>query len=296
MPCYHPLTAYRTQSGQVVFSANPKIVVAELTLPCGQCVGCRLERSRQWAVRCMHEASLHTDNCFITLTYDEANCPVSLDYSHFQKFMKRLRKFYKVPIRFYMCGEYGELEARPHFHACLFGFNFPDRQPLRLLGNSKMFKSESLAKLWPFGFSSIGAVNFESAAYVARYVMKKVTGDLADTHYQTIVMETGEIIQRLPEFCHMSLKPGIGANWIDKFSSDVYPSDEVIVRGRSTRPPRYYDKRFYANDINIDVFEDVAFRRELEARLHVEDSSPERLDVREQVTNARIASLKRNKL
>lgn len=291
MPCYSPLTAYRTSSGEVVFAELGRYDITQtLELPCGQCVGCRLERSRQWAVRCMHEASLYDENCFITLTYKEN--PVSLDYRDFQLFMKRLRKAFKGSrIRFYMCGEYGETFDRPHFHACLFNFNFPDRLPLRLLGDSKLYKSAILESLWPHGFSSIGAVTFESAAYVSRYIMKKVTGDAADKHYEYIT-EDGEILQRTPEFNHMSLKPGIGAGWLDKFITDVYPSGMCVSRGMEQKPPKYYDRRYKKID-PLD-FERLVFEREQLMLDRIEDNTVERLAVRKQVVEARVKLLKRS--
>lgn len=190
MTCYHPLDAWRNDApsradNRLIFTYHPSLGRGpDLKVPCGQCVGCRLERSRQWAVRCVHEASLHTDNCFITLTYNDEHLPSdgSLNYRDFQLFMKRLRKRVSVPVRFYMCGEYGENFGRPHFHACLFGFNFPDLK-LWKSGKSKLYRSPLLEELWPFGYSSVGDVNFESAAYVARYILKKVTGADAAAHY-----------------------------------------------------------------------------------------------------------------
>ena len=111
MPCFHPLDAWQCLNGDVVFTDNlaRNDVIRRLSLPCGRCVGCRLERSRQWAVRCMHEASMHMFNSFVTLTYDDDHLPEynSLNYKHFQDFMKRLRKSHNG-VRFYMCGEYGE--------------------------------------------------------------------------------------------------------------------------------------------------------------------------------------------
>jgi hypothetical protein len=133
MPCYFPITAWRSKDGKneagkwpVVFKPTAGYLDKELKLPCGRCIGCRLERSRQWAVRCVHEASLHEKNCFITLTYSPENLPKdgSLDVSHFQKFMKRFRKRFGPGIRFFHCGEYGESLSRPHYHACIFGFDF----------------------------------------------------------------------------------------------------------------------------------------------------------------------------
>lgn len=192
MPCYHPLDAWRpdpsTGSKKLIFSYNAKHCHSpkpDLQVPCGQCVGCRLERSRQWAIRCVHEASLHQHNCFITLTYADEHLPPnnSLVYEHFQLFMKRLRKKYGEGIRFYMCGEYGENFGRPHFHACLFGHNFPDLKLWKTVNKQKLYRSAELETLWPFGHSSVGTVTFESAAYVARYILKKVSGEAAERHY-----------------------------------------------------------------------------------------------------------------
>lgn len=294
MPCYHPIKAFRTGHGDIVFVERGDIH-STLYLPCGQCIGCRLERSRQWAVRCMHEASLYKQNCFITLTYRDDCLPAngSLNYRDFQLFMKRLRKsFPNSRIRFYMCGEYGEDFNRPHFHACLFNFDFEDKVPVRLLSGSsaKLFKSKTLERLWPSGFGSIGAVTFESAAYVARYVMKKVNGDRAKDHY-LVVDEDGVVSSRTPEFNKMSLKPGIGADWLGKYYSDVYPDGNVVVRGFESKSPRYYDRRF--SKIDPLGYEGLMYSRELAALDRWEDQSDDRLRVREQVAQARVRSLKR---
>jgi hypothetical protein len=296
MACFHPLQAYQTSDGSIIFSERKGDVVRSLSLPCGQCCGCRLERSRQWAVRCMHEASLHEQNCFITLTYDNDHCPSdrSLNYGDFQRFMKRFRKKFKgSTIRFYMAGEYGEKFERPHFHACIFGFNFPDLTLWkRTSSGALIYRSKSLEDLWPFGYSSVGDVTFESAAYVARYVMKKRTGKVAGDHYETTDMETGEIKDRVPEFNRMSLKPGIGADWFKRFHSDVYPHDRVIVNGRAVRPPKFYDKKFAEQF--PDEFEALQFQRFVDAVDRFEDNTDERLAVKEQVTLARTKVLSRS--
>lgn len=280
MPCYHPIKAYQGSGG--LFFWRKAGTDKELMVACGQCVGCRLERSRTWAARCMHEASLHQENCFITLTYRED--PHDLRYRDFQLFMKRLRKV-APGVRFYMCGEYGEEFSRPHFHACLFGFNFPDRVPM----GRRLFRSALLDRLWSHGYASIGSVTFQSAAYVARYIMKKVTGDPADDHYRYVIPDTGEVIQRTPEFCHMSLKPGIGARWLDRYLSDVYPSGKMVVRGVETRPPRYYDKVFK----RVDRDEYELMKSERLADGFGPDNSEARLADREIVTNARVRALRR---
>lgn len=291
--CVRPIPAYRGQDGSIFFGSGRKIDGSYLDIPCGQCVECRLERSRQWAVRCMHEAQMHESNHFVTLTYSDEFLPAdgSLDYKHFQNFMKRLRKRCG-PVRFYMCGEYGELESRPHFHACLFGVRFPDLVLFTSRKGVKLYSSSLLSSLWPFGFASVGEVTFESAAYVARYVMKKVTGDLAESHYSRVDPDTGEVYSLTPEFNHMSLKPGIGATWLDRFTSDVYPDGRCVVRGVEVKPPRYYDKRY--TKVDPLVMESVQFERELAGRAHFLDSLPDRLAVREQVVKARISRLKRS--
>jgi hypothetical protein len=296
MACFHPLQAYQCSDGSIIFSERKGDVVRSLSLPCGQCRGCRLERSRQWAVRCMHEASLYEQNCFITLTYDNDHCPSdrSLNYGDFQRFMKRFRKRFKdSTIRFYMAGEYGEKFERPHFHACIFGFNFPDLTLWkRTPSGALIYRSKSLEDLWPFGYSSVGDVTFESAAYVARYVMKKRTGKCIGDHYETTDMETGEIKERVPEFNRMSLKPGIGFGFYKKFTSDIYPHDYVVINGRETRPPKFYDKKF-ADDFPED-FEALQFQRFVDAVDRFDDNTDERLCVKEQVLEAKFSRLKRH--
>lgn len=271
----------------IVFSPSAGFRDRPVVLPCGQCVGCRLEKSRQWAVRCMHEASLHDRNCFLTLTFNGGALPVDMSLSkrHWQLFAKRMRRA-MGPFRFYMAGEYGELNARPHYHALCFGVDFPDRKfHKRSASGADLFVSAQLAELWPYGFSYIGAVSFESAAYVARYVMKKVSGDRAVEHYAG----------REPEFSLMSRRPGIGRGWIERFKDDVYPSDEVIVRGRRCRPPRYYDD-VIGSGVSRSVVEDVRFARERDAKrfAFTGECSGDRLVVRETVAEARVALKRRS--
>lgn len=300
MPCYRPFRAYQAADGAVRFSERSRDdPVRELWLACGKCVGCRLERSRQWAVRCMHEAQMHSENCFITLTYDEVHVPpgFSLRYKDFQLFMKKLRRMADQSIRFFMCGEYGGQHSRPHFHACLFGYDFRDKVAFRRVGGGAMlYRSPSLERLWPLGFSTIGAVTFESAAYVARYVMKKVDGAGASVDVcDNVDKNTGEVVGRVPEFCHMSLGrvpgDGIGGPWLKKFRSDVFPSGKVVANGVETKAPRYYDKQFAS--VDPDGFAALQFERELRARERVADNSDARLAVREAVALARMRQFKR---
>lgn len=286
MPCYHPLQAYQCADGLVVFSELGRYdLVRSMQLNCGQCIGCRLERSRQWAMHCVHEASLYEQNCFITLTYNDEHVPPegSLLYRDFQLFMKRLRRrFFSSKIRYFMCGEYGEDLGRPHFHACLFNFNFADKTPWRTVtSGTRLFRSPDLELLWPSGFSSIGEVTFESAAYVARYVMKKVTGEAADAHY----------FGREPEFCHMSLKPGIGSDWLRLYWPEVVTHGTCRFNGIDVSPPRFYTRRMK----RLEAWEKVEFARDIAAHAVADgENSDERLAAKERVATARIGRLKRS--
>lgn len=284
------------RGGSVAFSNKPDSLYP-LKLACGQCVGCRLERSRQWAVRCLHEARCYEDNSYVTLTYDKDHLPAfgTLVYDDFQRFMRRVRKYFQgIRVRFYMAGEYGEKSGRPHFHAILFGVCFPDREFLSVSGSgARLYKSATLSSLWPLGFSSVGDVTFESAAYVARYVMKKITGPSAAEHYKRVDLSTGEVVQLVPEFNRMSLKPGIGAPWLEKFHGDVFPHDRVVVRGKEAKPPKYY--LTVLERLDPKGFKALKLRRRLEMRAGAEHRTPARLEVREQVASAALA-LKRRKL
>jgi len=247
----------------------------------------------------MHESQLHWLNCFLTLTYAPENLPElgSLVPKHFQDFMKRLRKQTGAKLRYFHCGEYGERFARPHYHCILFGYDFLDKLLLSQSEAGNLYTSALLDRIWGHGHCVIGDVTFESAAYVARYVTKKVTGKMADGHYLVFDPETGEVPEvngsfshLVPEYVTMSRRPGIAADWFKKFSGDVYPSDEVIVRGRECRPPRYYDKMFEAAHGDMDA---VRTRRVAQMRQHADNNTESRLAVREKVALARFKQLKR---
>ena len=203
MACFHPITAWRANVGvnagtgkvPIVFKKEYGLPETEMQVPCGQCIGCRLERSRQWAIRCVHEASLYPINCFITLTYSpeyEDRLRISLPdietgevvgsqlsltsqcKRDYVLFMKRLRKKFGEGIRFFHCGEYGEENGRPHHHAIIFNHDFADKKVWKTNNGVVLYRSKMLEELWPYGFATVGCVSFESAAYVARYITKKV--------------------------------------------------------------------------------------------------------------------------
>lgn len=295
MPCYKPLQGWRAASVNVsgkrgvVFNVSEGFADLPVEVPCGQCAGCRLERSRQWAVRLMHEKQSHLFSWFLTLTYRDADLPLggSLRMRDVQLFLKRVRKHCSgVRIRYFYCGEYGDKTDRPHYHMILFGPDFPDRRVVNRREKGDLYESDQLTALWGHGNVWIGAVTPETCAYTARYIMKKMTGEKAKEHYEVIVGATGEIVDRVPEFVCMSRKPGIGKEWYDQFKSDVYPSDNVVVRGKVAKPPRYYDRQLEAED--PEASKAIKYRRTRRALQFAEDNTPARLRTRENVAKARL--------
>lgn len=290
MPCFKPLHGYRskdrnpTGKRSIVFNLAEGFRDLKVQLPCGQCNGCRLERSRQWAIRCVHEASLHEQNCFLTLTYDEHHLPEdgSLQVEHFQKFMKRLRKrFPNRRIRFFHCGEYGDLFGRPHYHAILFGFDFVDKIAAdKSKAGEILYASPTLTEIWGHGRAMIGDVTFESCAYVARYIMKKLTGPRAE-----------EYAEKKPEYTTMSRRPGIGREWVVKWKSDVYPDDFIVINGKKMRPPKAYDQ--YLESLSSRELLAMKGKRKTQGERHAVNNTWDRLKVRERLTKERLKQLKR---
>lgn len=295
MSCYKPLQGFRTPDGVVFSELGRYDILGRIELPCGQCIGCRMRRASDWELRVMHEASLYEANCFVTLTYGRDKLPPngSLEHRDFQLFMKRLRKRIGVPVRFYMCGEYGERRGRAHYHACLFNVDFRvDRVPAGTSGSGCVYyDSALLAELWGHGRVSVQDLTPETASYCARYIMKKVLGPDADKSYEVVDSE-GVVVSRRPEYAAMSLRPGIGARWFAKYSGDVYPLDAVVSRGVERRPPKYYDGLF--KRVNPLKLEEVEHARSKRAVLAREDNTDERRRVREIVHEAKVRNLSRS--
>lgn len=251
--CTFPLPAWRnkdfTSKHKIVFASEKGLPNTKMFIPCGQCIECRLNRARDWAHRCVHEASFHEHNCFITLTYHSDDLVwtdkgPTLCHRHVQLFLKRLRKAHSdLTIRYFMCGEYGDQLSRPHYHICLFGYDFPDRKVFKKSGDFMLYHSEELEKLWPYGFHTIGELCFDTACYTARYVMKKITGEKAYEHYGNNRGRNGGVYSRVPEYCAMSRRPGIGRDWYEKYRDDLYNDDICVTKSTFiSKPPKYYDK------------------------------------------------------
>lgn len=302
MACFHPIEAWKDKSGSITFVAGHGVGFS-LQLACGQCKGCRVDRSIQWAVRCCHEAHTHEHNSYITLTYNEEHLPPGrgLVKKDFQDFMKRLRKIVPVGprrcvsqfVRYYHCGEYGDQLGRPHYHALLFGVEFPDKKAFKRVRGNMLFTSDILSALWGKGFASIGSVTFQSAAYVARYIMKKQTGHGSERHYRYVDTETGEVHERIGEYITMSLKPGIGSAWFAAYHADVFPGDFVVMNGKKRKTPKFYDILFERAN-GEQAFKAIKDARIKATRSSAADRTPERLAVREKVLDSKLHLLKRD--
>lgn len=262
----------------------------QIELPCNNCIACRLNKALSWTTRNIHEAQMSKSSCFITLTFgfestidnvfrlrqfkdlsrskkfDEAyKRTVTLVRGDFSRFMKRLRKVVKDVygvdgLRFYAAGEYGDLNERPHYHCLLYNFDFPDKQYFATQNGCTYYTSEILSRAWGYGFVYISEFNYNTAAYTSRYVTKKINGNLKEQWYQG----------KEPEYQVCSNRPGIGRSWFEKYASDVYPSDFVVLYGKKkkdgsrkqlkVKPPKYYDNLY--DKFSPDDFEEVKMKRE----------------------------------
>lgn len=294
MPCYHPITAHysgkRTAKGEreIIFNGTEQQHGPPIILPCGRCIGCHLERSRQWAMRCVHETQLHPDNMFVTLTYSDEHImdDGSLVPSDLQLFHKRLHnrllRQRGTGIRYFACGEYGDTSDRPHYHTLIFGYTFPDAKRLKRSKTGEwLYTSKILDELWPFGHANFGGVTFESAAYVARYTVKKILSSQFPDYY----------MGRVPEYGVMSRRPGIGTEWFNRYGNATYDYDTVVLRGKEMPPPKFYDKKLKVLDTSL--YEAVKKKRSRRPRNRAEQKG-DRLKVREKVQQARINLYKRN--
>jgi len=293
MACYKPMVAFQGVSG-IKFKPAPGHVPIEL--PCGGCIGCKIQRSREWSIRCMHEASQHTENTFLTLTYNDSHLPKdsSLKYEDFQGFMKRLRyrakNEQKYKLRFYMCGEYGEL-GRPHYHAIIFGYKYADETLWKNRRGNQTYRSKNLEQDWPFGFTETGNVTSQSAAYVARYIVKKQKKEIQNKLRTVVDEQTGELIRQKDEFTQMSLKPGIGKPYYDKHKADIFPGDTIILEGGKKAPvPKYYRGLLKKED--PETAEKLREKRVEKAQLNT-NNTEDRLKVREAIQRRKLKKLKR---
>lgn len=328
MVCYHPIKAFIvgvTPEGKKIHKfvkkeenlveciyLNGKLITEYDLLPCGKCIGCRIERSRQWATRMMLELRYHEKACFITLTYNDDNLPMktyinqhgeqkisyTLEKKAYQDFMKRLRRHYEPEkIRFFACGEYGSQTRRPHYHAILFGVDFAeDRKVLKVDKGYYMYRSPTLEALWPFGYSMICDVNWNTCAYVSRYCTKKF-GTRQNIYYQTFNIE--------PEFNLMSRRPGLGGQFYYDNKDELYITQSIWMQnsngGFKSRLPGYFD-RLYDLENHEEMEEIKKNRKEMAEnamalRLAETDNDMfTQLEIDEAYFEAKVKQLVRNKI
>lgn len=272
MACNSPMEAYRFK-GDIVFN-RPYVGAAPIYLPCGGCKACRITYKNTWAIRCIKELLYHDTSMFITLTYNNDNLPLhgSLRPDDVTNFIKRYRAMLEREdqnnglskenyrkFSYFYCGEYGDNLGRPHYHIIIFGHRFDDAKKLRKSQKGgQLFDSVKLSRLWKFGWSNFGDVTFESCAYVAGYVSKKINGSAKWDHYDTGLVHdfTGEIIIKQPEFARMSkgsrnadgekVSYAIGERFYLDHCHSLFEQGYVTRQGKKTKYqiPRYYKKRY----------------------------------------------------
>lgn len=231
------------------------------------------------------------ENCFLTLTYRDVDLPdrLSLDYDAVPAFIKRLRKRVgRSGIRYYAGGEYGDERGRPHYHLCVFNY-YPDDALFWKMSpcGEPLYTSQTLESVWGKGFVVIGAVSFESAAYIARYCVKKRTGKLAESHYARVDVDTGECYSILPERAWMSRMPGIGHTYLEQYGHVAGRDEYLVVSGRKRPLPRYYKNKLLSVDL-IDK------KKVFDTSLYVPHTSERRLAERLEVQRAKMNFIRRN--
>jgi len=279
-----------------------------LQVPCGRCMQCRLNYAREWSARIMAEATLSERNCFLTLTYADEHLPENgqLVKRDFQLFMKKLRFHHnghqaiyglkspngKHPIRFYMCGEFGDLFGRPHYHAAIFNYKPYDLEYYKTNAQGdKLYISKQLTQLWGKGLVTLGDLTSQSADYVARYVTKKFKGSVEDKaeHYHRVNEETGEIYDLTPEYACMSRMPGIGIPYLKKWESDFFNGQIFVSKKDGTSIQRKMPRHFedVLGRTHPQLVEDLKKKRILALaemkRLHPEEFTEARLKVNDQI-------------
>ncbi|WNK12783.1 MAG: replication initiator protein [Microvirus sp.] len=303
MACHFPQTAYyakeRNPNGKrsLVFNREQSSTGIPIRVPCNGCFACRLRFKTHWMMRNVHESKMHSESCFITLTYAPEHLPRdhSLKKRHFQLFMKRLRKHVAPKqIRYFACGEYGDESERAHYHALIYGHDFHDKKFLFTnKQGDRIYESETLYELWPLGINTVGAVTRHSANYVSGYAVKKIRGAAAQDHYTRLDPVTGELHELTSEFALMSRRPGIGYPWYEKYGAHALGrKGTVIINGKEVIAPAYYWRKWEAEHPETVASHKKEYRNL--ALQHRADNTPERRRVREQVLILNAQRLKRD--
>lgn len=290
MPCFKPIDGYLAKGGGITFKKSTSLG-QPMSVPCGQCIGCRIDKAKEWAARLSHEARGHSASVFLTLTYADDHVPLygSLSLRDTQLFLKRLRKHLGTQkIRYFNRGEYGPQTLRPHYHLIVFGYASSDRKLWKRGKDGHLYNSPTLDKLWGKGFVTESDITEANINYVARYCIDKLNGEKADKHYTRVHPYTGESVLVLPEFARMSTRPGIGHSYFEKYKKALWDHDSIVIEGREGKVPRYYDKlRRRENEPAALSLRDarLARSRTKEARAN---NTPARLASREKFQRSRL--------
>jgi hypothetical protein len=257
MRCIRPLKATQNNDGDIVYDIKKGVQGLEpFQFDCRKCLPCRLRTAREKALRATHQAQMHDNNIFLTLTYDDEHLASNeLIYRDFQLFMKRLRKHVwkditkleqfnntkerkeiikelkdAKKITYMVTGEYGDQTKRPHWHAILFNYRPSDAEIIYYNTRGEpLFASRTLTKLWPYGMHNFGEVTIDSAGYVARYAAKKLTHGKDGEHDYEPVHK-------------ISSRRAIGRDWIEKNWKFTFENGFCnLPNGQRTRIPRYYE-------------------------------------------------------
>lgn len=296
MKCTSPLTAYIAEGGGLTFHPMSKHGDSrEIKIPCRQCLSCRLNRASEWQTRLVHEGKQHTSKIFLTLTYNDDNLPKygSLETRHLQLFIKRLRKaIAPIKIRYYACGEYGDTTRRAHYHAIIYGWE-PSDGRLHSVGSSgdKLYVSALLSQLWTKGNHLYSPADEGTMGYVARYSVKKQTGQSGKDVYKHLDDDTGELTPIKPPFAIMSLKPMIGGDHLEKFQDDYFRLGSTIINGTRKPLPMAYVRKL--KKINPSWHTEFIDKGSDFAYAHREDFTYQRLAVADEVLKAKTKTLQR---
>lgn len=273
MPCYHPMPAFRTESGSVVMG-RPRArhkAARFFAVPCGTCVGCRQARARDWTVRCLLEAASHDAQCWSTLTYDAEHLPPTLVKGHLSGFLKRLRaRLAPRRIRFFASGEYGEKRGRPHYHSILFGVSEGEVRELRAS--------------WPYGHADTHTLTPAGIAYVAGYTAKKCAQWYEKR--ERVDPDTGEVYVFQPPFLLMS-RGGRSGKGIGSGALQYWRSwrRTAVIKGREVPVPRYLHASWLER---ADAVAIADLECEKEQAVLARDVSRARLEASEMIANAKL--------
>lgn len=294
MTCYHPINAYESKDPyDMRIKFSPRQEGADISKPiqvsCGKCIGCLKTKRLNWAVRCMHEASSHSRNCVLNLTFNDEHLPEnrSLSKEMMQKWIHKLRDaLYPQRFRYFLAGEYGSMHNRPHYHMLVFGYDFIDKKLWSVSKHgTRQYRSDKLETLWTYGFSTIGEVNLGSCQYIAGYLYKKLHHSEEEANnkfYEIVDPNTGEIHEVIFEFATMSRNPGIGNDWFYRVGHKDCKKDYIYNNGHKIGVPRYYRELMKITDNKTYDRNKRKRRLDMERRKKLTDKELKQMEYYEQ--------------